>query len=244
MKKIFIILLLTTSLTRAQEYVEQIKQLESSKKQISDRIILLNDSIRKIDLKINVIKSKEFQKIISESSLVVFAKKNAYIKKTPDVLGEIILTLEEDKKVVVLDYHDEFFGVCVDSICGYMNEMWIIGNEKTSEFVKIKRQEELELERLKDEHRIKENERKSKEEDVEYAKIEKANLKKYGKEVYEELKKGYYWIGMTNEMALISLGSPNDNNRSVGSWGVHEQWVYNNGLYLYFENGKLKSYQN
>lgn len=81
MKKIFIILLLTTSLTRAQEYVEQIKQLESSKKQISDRIILLNDSIRKIDLKINVIKSKEFQKIISESSLVVFAKKNANIKK-------------------------------------------------------------------------------------------------------------------------------------------------------------------
>ncbi len=243
MKKIFIILLLTSSLASSQEYVEQIKHLESSKKLISDRIILLNDSIKKIELKINALKSKDFQKLISDSSLVAVAKKNAKIKKAPDVMGEIILTLGEDKKVVILDYHNEFFGVCVDSICGYMSDAWIVDNENTREFVKIKRQQEAEIEQLKYEQRIKENERKSKEEDVEYAKIEKANLKKYGKVVYEKLKKGYYWIGMTEQMALISLGSPNDTNRSVGSWGVHEQWVYN-GLYLYFENGKLKSYQN
>ena len=48
---------------------------------------------------------------------------------------------------------------------------------------------------------------------------------------------------MDREMATISLGSPNDINRTVGSWGVHEQWVYNK-IYLYFENGKLNSYQN
>lgn len=48
---------------------------------------------------------------------------------------------------------------------------------------------------------------------------------------------------MTEEMATISLGMPNDVNRTVGSWGVHEQWVYDN-IYLYFENGKLSSYQN
>jgi hypothetical protein len=79
MNKIFILLLLTSSLTRAQVYIEQIKELESSKKQISDRMILLNDSIRIIDLKINEIKSKEFQKTISDSSLVAVAKKNAKI---------------------------------------------------------------------------------------------------------------------------------------------------------------------
>ena len=236
MKKIFILIFLTSSLARAQEYVEQIKKLENSKKQISEKIILLNDSIKKIELKINTLKSKDFQKTISDSSLVAVARKNAKIKKTPNILGEIILTLGEDKKVIILDYHNDFFGVCVDSICGYMSEVWIIANEKTREFVKIKRQQEKEIERLKDE-------RKLREEDAEYAKIEKGYLKKYGKVVYEKLKKGHYWIGMSDEMALISLGSPNDNNRSVGSWGVHEQWVYN-GLYLYFENGKLKSYQN
>ena len=43
-------------------------------------------------------------------------------------------------------------------------------------------------------------------------------------------------------MALESWGQPDDINRSVGSWGVHEQWVYGDE-YLYFENGKLTSWQ-
>ena len=236
MKKIVVILLLVSSLARAQEYAERIKQLENSKKQISEKIILLNDSIKRIELKINSLKSKDFQKSISDSSLIAVAIKNAKIKKTPDIMGEIILTLDEDKQVVILDYHNEFYGVCIGSICGYMNDNWIVRNDKIIEFVKMKKQQEEEIERLKKEGKLKK-------EEAEYAKIEQTYLKKYGKVVYEKLKKGYYWIGMTEEMALISLGSPNDNNRSVGSWGVHEQWVYSNGLYLYFENGKLKSYQ-
>ena len=48
---------------------------------------------------------------------------------------------------------------------------------------------------------------------------------------------------MTKEMAIIALGEPDDINKTVGSWGVHEQWIYNK-LYIYFENGKLTSYQN
>jgi len=73
---------------------------------------------------------------------------------------------------------------------------------------------------------------------------DKIYLKKFGKITYEKLKKKFYWLGMTTEMARISLGSPNDINRNVGSWGIHEQWVYNNRIYLYFENSILKSYQN
>ncbi len=236
MKKIVFFLLLVSSLAQAQESAEQIRQLENSKKQISEKILLLNDSIKKIEFKINILKSKEFQKNISDSSLIAIARKGAKIKRTPDVMGELILTLEEDKQVVILDYHNEFFGACAGSICGYMSDIWIKSNDKIAEFVKIKKQQEEEIERLK-------KERKLKKQVAEDAKNEKDYLKKYGKVVYEKLKKGYYWVGMTREMALISLGSPTDNNRSVGSWGVHEQWVYNSGLYLYFENGKLKSYQ-
>ena len=55
------------------------------------------------------------------------------------------------------------------------------------------------------------------------------------------------WIGMTEEMAKVSRGSPVDINRSVGPWGVHEQWVYRQPYrptwYLYFENGLLTSWQ-
>lgn len=51
------------------------------------------------------------------------------------------------------------------------------------------------------------------------------------------------WLGMTKSEAEISLGKPYDINRTVGSWGTHEQWCYDGGLYLYFENGSLKSWQ-
>lgn len=55
---------------------------------------------------------------------------------------------------------------------------------------------------------------------------------------------GGYWIGMTEDMAWESLGSPDDINTSEGSWGIHEQWVYSErDLYLYFEDGILTSIQ-
>lgn len=54
-----------------------------------------------------------------------------------------------------------------------------------------------------------------------------------------------YWIGMTDEMAELSLGKPDDINRTVTSRTVKEQWVYSKyGIYLYFTNGLLTSYQN
>ncbi|MFT4669139.1 MAG: hypothetical protein ACI9M9_000063 [Flavobacteriaceae bacterium] len=68
-------------------------------------------------------------------------------------------------------------------------------------------------------------------------------LEKYGEKIFNKLDNGKYWIGMTEEMVRFSLGNPKDINRSTGSYGVHEQWVYSNRN-LYFENGVLTSYQN
>jgi len=53
-------------------------------------------------------------------------------------------------------------------------------------------------------------------------------------------------LGMTQTMVQASWGPPSDINRSVGPWGVHEQWVYGDfpySQYLYFENGVLSSWQ-
>lgn len=52
-------------------------------------------------------------------------------------------------------------------------------------------------------------------------------------------------MGMTTEQVRASWGVPYRRNRSVGSWGVHEQWVYGSytGHYLYFEEGILTSWQ-
>ncbi len=49
-------------------------------------------------------------------------------------------------------------------------------------------------------------------------------------------------LGMTRDEAKLSWGEPKDINRTVGPWGVHEQWVYGS-TYLYFKNGILTSFQ-
>ena len=49
-------------------------------------------------------------------------------------------------------------------------------------------------------------------------------------------------LEMTSEQVILSWGNPHGVNKSVGNWGVHEQWIYGR-TYLYFENGFLKSYQ-
>jgi hypothetical protein len=49
-------------------------------------------------------------------------------------------------------------------------------------------------------------------------------------------------VGMSPEQATLSWGKPKKINKSVGAWGVHEQWVYGT-QYLYFENGRLSSFQ-
>ena len=63
-------------------------------------------------------------------------------------------------------------------------------------------------------------------------------------------------VGMTKIQAIKAWSLSNNKpggvpyriNTSVGSWGKHEQWVLNpfsiySQTYLYFENGKLTSWQ-
>lgn len=67
-------------------------------------------------------------------------------------------------------------------------------------------------------------------------------IDRYGARIAERIRNHEIWLGMTRAMAIESLGRPNSNNRSVGAFGTHEQWVYEN-RYLYFENDILTSWQ-
>jgi hypothetical protein len=52
-------------------------------------------------------------------------------------------------------------------------------------------------------------------------------------------------IGMTQKQVLASnWGRPDSINKTTGSYGTHEQWVYGGRNYLYFENGILTTIQN
>lgn len=58
---------------------------------------------------------------------------------------------------------------------------------------------------------------------------------------------GKIFMGMTTSQVEASWGHPYPVNRSVGSWGTHEQWIYRVSKYtthyLYFSDGILTSWQ-
>jgi hypothetical protein len=63
------------------------------------------------------------------------------------------------------------------------------------------------------------------------------------KKIRALIEQGSIAIGMTEAQTRLSVGAPDTVNKTVGQWGVHEQWVYAGGNYIYFENGKLVSFQ-
>jgi hypothetical protein len=65
----------------------------------------------------------------------------------------------------------------------------------------------------------------------------KAYKKKFKLANWLKILDGKIVIGFTEEMVLLSWGKPKDINRA--SYG--DQWIYD-GQYLYFKNGKLKSF--
>jgi len=209
MKKYILLIIILISLKGLAQQTE-ITELENQKRQLLNQINNLTDSVKSIELKINTLKSAEIQKMVNDSTLKATVRSGAKLKKTASPLGELITSLTEDKEVVIIDYKDGYFGVCADTICGYMSDLWIKKNDKIIEFINTKEKEEKELRRL-------EREQKLKNQKAEYAKLEKNYIKKYGQKTYDKLKQGYYWIGMNKEMATISLGRPNDINRTVGS---------------------------
>lgn len=64
-------------------------------------------------------------------------------------------------------------------------------------------------------------------------------IKMFGKVEGAKIADEKVWIGMTDRKALHSWGAPRSINKTITSRGSDEQWVYGDGSYLYFENGKL-----
>lgn len=68
-------------------------------------------------------------------------------------------------------------------------------------------------------------------------------IKSFPADIQNCIKNKQVQIGMTEEQVILSWGRPKRINESVGRWGRHEQWVYSDSTYIYFENGILTSWQ-
>lgn len=73
---------------------------------------------------------------------------------------------------------------------------------------------------------------------------ERKMIDNYGETNGKLIITGKVRIGFTAEMCRNAWGRPSDINRTTTAYGVHEQWVYDSGNYLYFEDGILTTIQN
>jgi hypothetical protein len=225
----------------------KIDSLTKIQSKLISQISILNDSIASIERQKEAIKSIEYKKQFNALvGIKVTIRKDKVLKKSPDVLSDDVGNVRAGQIVVIKDYSYGYCGVCSDSVCGYINEMWI---EKDSIFKSYLKFQDEEIERKKNLHikelsELEENRKLYEEKlklDEEKRKLE--IKKQYGNRVYNDILLGKYWIGMTSEMARMSLGSPEKINRTVNQWGVSEQWIYPNDLYLYFDDYILTTYQ-
>lgn len=228
-KSIFLMIFLVSTFGSLE--AQNLDSLRKAKVRMTNCVSLINDSIKNIDAQITVLETKLVIKKYKESTLKVVCRKEAKLRNNPDPLSSISATLPAGSIVTIIDYLDGYLGVCSDTLCGYLNDIWINPTEESNRFIAIKKEE---IEHFKKAIANKQA--------IENAEQEKSYIKKYGVAVYNKLKQGKFWIGMDENMAIISLNFPDKINRTVTRYGVHEQWVYSD-KYLYFENGILTAYQ-
>lgn len=260
MKKLIVILL---SVYFVDTYCQEansskafyLKQVEKS---LIEEIKIKTDSLKKVQ---NLISETENFSIIEEIKkktgglyLEAVIIKDSKIRSEPNSASEkFVAFVKIGDKVTLIDYEAGLWTVEKDKKIGYLNELYLkVTPEVEALRMEIKKRKkelnEFEIAEKKKQQQVKYEEQLKIEETNKQEQLRKEEaykqevLKKYGKEQGNKLLNGYFWIGMTDEMARVSLGEPKQINKSVGSWGIHEQWIYYN-LYVYFENGILSSYQ-
>ncbi len=128
MKKFFVIITVFPLLTFGQKS-NRIKHLENQKRKIELKIIELRDSIGKIDLEINQIESKKLLNQINDSSIITFSTKKSILKDSPELLARTIRKYDEEKRLIILNYIEGYYKVCIGKQCGFMNERFVKKNK-------------------------------------------------------------------------------------------------------------------
>lgn len=233
---ILFVLILNTGVY-AQNYSKP--KLQEIQKELKNDIETLTDSLDKIETILSNIEKDSITERINEDVFIVKMIKEAKLRDEPNTYDIVLKTIPDGEKVKLTGISEKkgFYKACYEDKCGYLSDMYfkiIPEFQDWSEAIKIKLEKEKKLEEeTKYQARLKA-----------YKEEQEKLIKKYGKSTYEKLKAGKIWIGMTDEQCKISIGEPTKINRSVGSWGTHEQWIYSKSdVYLYFENGKLTSWQ-
>lgn len=207
---------------------------KKNEKAIQDSILKVESEINYYFLNNKLVQSNLNEKIFEQTIMTDFA----FIYELPDFSSKNIGTKRKGDSILIEDfvlgkYEDRYAklvnsGYIKSSYIKFTDKMYIIDSflinrKKIQDYSDAERQ-------LKNFKAIQINRRNE-------------LVKKYGKDAANKIFKGLIWLGMTKAMFLEIMDKPKDINRTAGTFGIHEQWVYDNGEYYYFENGKLTSWQ-
>lgn len=219
-------LLFSTNVVFGQSFEELNKKIDSLNLILEGVDLQINElnkrkhELRKQISEVNQKKNKlELEKEYLEGIPVTINNMGGTLRDMPSIAGNDIAKIPAGETVLIFNWYEKpYFKAAYQEKVGFISYSSLNDNEKVKAIInKNLANENPRLARL---------------------------TKKYGSYNAQRIIKGEYWIGMTDEMARESVGNPDDINKSTGSWGIHEQWVYSKkDLYLYFENGKLTSIQ-
>lgn len=214
---------------------QKIDSLKNQIKYNESRIGLLIESNERLNQALTPLLKEYEERLLKEKGGEIFVcVAGTLLYEKPDG-GKSKSQIKTGNQVNVIEVLENYYKVYYNSDSGYVNKAG------------FKSAEQIELENNSfNEKEIAESERiKRYEKQREIDQEEKKNklIKKYGESIGRKIFQEEIWIGMSSEMVIDSQGRPKDINKTVGSWGVHEQWVYDNNTYLYFENDRLTSWQ-
>lgn len=255
--QLLIVLLTINCLAHAQEV--ELKYLNNKIDSINllivvneQKIKLINDENNKLLNEKKLINSQRNEIMIkNEIGETFVCTMGGWIHEKPNGKEDLIYIKKGDR-VKVIETKDQYLQVLFSGMKGWINELamisesqWNLEIQQKENAIKLAKIENEKAEQL----RIANNIQREKEEKIAADKrkvsIEKRKnelIKKYGATIGLKIFEERIWIGMTKEMLLESWGRPNDINRTVGNWGVHEQCIYTSA-YVYVENGVVTSWQ-
>lgn len=216
-------------------FCQSIDQLQQSKRDKLLNIIKLQDSIKIIDNQIEDAMKVAIYKVNKSPIIQVTIKENDPIKLLPDVTSKNIGFTNKGDTISV---YSKIFPSDMNSLylksadTGFVNLKFLNKSDELLAIIKVYENEKDSIERFQNLTNQKEYEKK------------KANLEKiYGVSNAKRILERAIWIGMTANMAVQSWGRPQKTNTIAGTFGKHEQWIYPNNVFLYFDNDILTAWQ-
>lgn len=151
-----------------------------------------------------------------------------------------ILKIKEGEEIDIIGMNGMFWNASYKDKIGYVSDKWMLDSKLTLYRLDIKEKKK------KEEYERKQAEADKKDQEAKKIRLEYFT-KIYGEQKAKKIVDGEVWIGMSNNEARASWGSPSEINRTETAYGVREQWVYESKDYkfkfLYFEDGKLETIQ-